>query len=274
MPDLILADFNLPDGMDGLLVAATIREKLQSHIPVMILTGDISTDNLQRIAGEDCLEFNKPVKTADVVEAIQSLLPGSRSAPRQHVQHPTRAAPSPNAPVIFLVDDDTHVREGIRDLLESDGRIVEDFASCEAFLKAYRPGQAGCLLVDAYLPGMTGLELLQRLRGDGDRLPAIMITGNSDVPMSVRAMKAGARDFIEKPSAAKSYSKASRVRSTKPRTPPSYWSGKRRRPTTSPVSRRDSARSWVWCSQGTPARISPPTSRSASAPSKIIAPRS
>lgn len=198
-PDLILADFNLPHGMDGLIVATKIRENIQRRIPVIILTGDISTDTLQRIAGEDCLQLNKPVKTSDVVEVIQSLLPGSHSMSRRHAQDPTRAAPNSNAPVIFLVDDDTYIREGIRNLLESDGRIVEDFVSCEAFLKAYRPGQPGCLLVDAYLPGMTGLELLQRLQDAGDRLPAIMITGNSDVPMSVRAMKAGARDFIEKP---------------------------------------------------------------------------
>jgi two-component system CheB/CheR fusion protein len=67
------------------------------------------------------------------------------------------------------------------------------------FLEAYRPGREGCLLIDAYLPGMNGLELLQRLGDAGHRLPAIMITGNSDVPMAVRAMKAGASDFIEKP---------------------------------------------------------------------------
>ncbi len=171
-PDLILADYNLPNGMDGLLVTAKIRERLHRHIPVIVLTGDISTDALRRIAGQDCLQLNKPVKTTDVLQAIQRLL---------------------------SIDDDGHVRDGIRDLLEADGRVVEGFASCEAFLDAYRPGQAGCLLVDAYLPGMTGLELLERLHCAGDRLPAIMITGNSDVPMAVQAMKAGARDFIEKP---------------------------------------------------------------------------
>jgi two-component system CheB/CheR fusion protein len=84
-------------------------------------------------------------------------------------------------------------------VLEEDGRTVEDYAACEAFLEAYRPGREACLLIDAYLPGMNGLELLQRLRDAGHRLPAIMITGNSDVPMAVQAMKAGASDFIEKP---------------------------------------------------------------------------
>ena len=77
------------------------------------------------------------------------------------------------------------MREAIRAVLEDDGRTVEDYATCEAFLEAYRPGREACLLIDAYLPGMSGLELLQRLGDAGHRLPAIMITGNSDVPMAV-----------------------------------------------------------------------------------------
>jgi two-component system CheB/CheR fusion protein len=87
----------------------------------------------------------------------------------------------------------------MRDLLEADGRTVEIYNSCEAFLAVYHPGRQGCLLVDARMPGMGGLELLQRLKGEGCRLPAIMITGHGDVPMAVQAMKAGAVDFIEKP---------------------------------------------------------------------------
>lgn len=197
-PDLILADYNLPNGMDGLFVTAKIRERLHRHIPVIVLTGDISTDALRRIAGQDCLQLNKPVKTTDVLQAIQRLLSIAQPALHPPPQR-AEAAPHSETSVIFIVDDDGHVRDGIRDLLEADGRVVEGFASCEAFLDAYRPGQAGCLLVDAYLPGMTGLELLERLHYAGDRLPAIMITGNSDVPMAVQAMKAGARDFIEKP---------------------------------------------------------------------------
>jgi two-component system CheB/CheR fusion protein len=101
--------------------------------------------------------------------------------------------------VIFIVDDDDQIRAALRDLLEADGRIVEDFADCDAFLRALRHGQEGCLLLDAYLPGMSGLELLNRLRQLGHALPSIMITGNSDVAMAVDAMKAGASDFIEKP---------------------------------------------------------------------------
>ena len=84
-------------------------------------------------------------------------------------------------------------------MLEEDGQTVEDYPTCEAFLEAYRPDRGACLLIDAYLPGMDGLELLQRLHDAGHRLPAIIITGNADVPMAVQAMKCGASDFIEKP---------------------------------------------------------------------------
>jgi two-component system CheB/CheR fusion protein len=198
-PDLILVDYNPPNGMDGLLVATKIRETLHRHIPVIVLTGDISTDTLRRIASEDCVQFNKPVKAAEVMQAIQRLLALSQAASHSPVARRTEAVPPAGTPVIFVVDDDSHVREGIRSLLEADGRTVEDFATCEEFLEAYHPGREGCLLVDAYLPGMTGHELLQHLRDRGYRLPAIMITGNSDVPMAVEAMKAGASDFIEKP---------------------------------------------------------------------------
>ncbi len=198
-PDLILADYNLPNGMDGLQVVASLREKLHGKIPAIILTGDISTGTLREIARQNCVRLNKPVKLKELTQAVQRLLPISRSAVSPHDRHPAEASSGPEPPVIFVVDDDSHIRELIRSVLEEEGWTVEDYADCEAFLEAYRPGREGCLLVDAYLPGMSGLELLQRLNDAGDQLPAIMITGNSDVQMAVQAMKAGASDFIEKP---------------------------------------------------------------------------
>ena len=198
-PDLVLADYNLPNGLNGLQLTAKLREKLRREIPVVILTGDISTGTLRDIALQHCLRLDKPVKLKELTQAIQSLLPKSQSATHRRVPHPAEAPGIPGPPVIFVVDDDSHIREGIRSVLENHGRTVEDYASCEAFLEAYRPGREACLLIDAYLSGMSGLELLQRLKDAGDRLPAIMITGNSDVPMAVQAMKAGASDFIEKP---------------------------------------------------------------------------
>ncbi len=113
---------------------------------------------------------------------------------------PDIAAFAKHASIIYVVDDDEDLRTALRSVLEDDGHEVRDFASCEAFLAREQRSGDGCLVVDAYLPGMSGLELLQRLRTNGDAaLPAIMITGQSDVPMAVDAMKAGAVDFIEKP---------------------------------------------------------------------------
>ena len=198
-PDLILADYNLPDGMDGLEVAAKLRERLHRDIPVIILTGDISIETIRNIALRDFVQLNKPVKLKALSQAIQSLLPMSQITPRVRAAHDAQAGDGQRPPVIFVVDDDNHVRDAIRGVLEEDGRTVEDYATCEAFLEAYRPGGGDCLLIDAYLPGMSGLELLRRLSGAGHHLAAIMITGSSDVPTAVQAMRAGALDFIEKP---------------------------------------------------------------------------
>jgi two-component system CheB/CheR fusion protein len=198
-PDLVLADYNLPGGMDGLQLAAKLQERLRWRIPTIILTGDISTQTLRDVARQDCVHVNKPVNLRELTQTIQRLLPPSPNVARAPVQHLPETGKREEKPLIFIVDDDRHIRDGIRGVLEEDGRIVEDYASGEAFLEAYRPGGEGCLLIDAYLPGMKGLELLQRLKDTDPQLPAIMITGYSDVPTAVEAMKAGASDFIEKP---------------------------------------------------------------------------
>jgi len=226
-PDLVLADYNLPNGLSGVQVVAKLRETLRRAVPAIVLTGDISTGTSGKIALLRCVQLNKPVKLMELTQAIQHLLPtptrasgrtptlpsapAPASAPASaptpvsaggteaRPSHAVEAATSQGAAVIFVVDDDRGVREAIRSVLEDDNRIVEDFASCEAFLDTYRPGRQACLVIDAYLPGMGGLELLRRLRDMGDNLPAIMITGNSDVAIAVQAMKSGASDFIEKP---------------------------------------------------------------------------
>ncbi|MSP50646.1 MAG: response regulator [Alphaproteobacteria bacterium] len=103
------------------------------------------------------------------------------------------------AVVIYVVDDDEAVRDSLQALLESKGFATAAYASAEAFLEAYRPGPADCALFDLRMAGMDGISLLERLRADGRRLPVILITGHGDVPAAVRAMQAGASDFIEKP---------------------------------------------------------------------------
>ena len=196
-PDLILADYNLPNGMNGAAVATRIREVLGRPVPAIILTGDISIGTTSTVALQHCVQLDKPVKLKELSQTIQRLLPLSRAV--THAPRPEDAGDAGGAPLIFVVDDDDSIRGAIRAVLEDDGRMVQDFESCEAFLAAFQPGRTGCLVVDAYLPGMNGLTLLRRLREAGHDLPAIMITGNSDVTIAVDAMKAGASDFIEKP---------------------------------------------------------------------------
>ena len=196
-PDVIISDYNLPNGMNGLQVTAQIRERLHREIPVIVLTGDISTAALRSIALRNCVQLNKPVKVNELTQSIQRLL--ATSPPAAPAPQLVAATDGMAPPVIIVVDDDDQLRATLREVLEEDGRIVEDYSTCEAFLAAYRPGREACLLIDAYLPGMSGLELLQRLADAGHRLPAIMITGRSDVSTAVQAMKAGASDFIEKP---------------------------------------------------------------------------
>jgi RNA polymerase sigma factor (sigma-70 family) len=100
---------------------------------------------------------------------------------------------------VFVVDDDQAMRNSLKWLIESVGVQVESYASADEFLRDYQPGQAGCLVADVRMPGMSGLDLQDYLVEHKIRIPVVIITGHGDVPMAVRAMKSGAIDFIEKP---------------------------------------------------------------------------
>jgi two-component system response regulator FixJ len=100
---------------------------------------------------------------------------------------------------VFVVDDDDAVRDSLRALLESAGFLVRDFRSAREFLADTALPNSGCLIADIRMPDMDGLALQQELVNRAIDIPVIMITGHGDVPIAVRAMKAGAVDFIEKP---------------------------------------------------------------------------
>jgi len=104
-----------------------------------------------------------------------------------------------SAPVVFVVDDDSSVRDSLRRLISSVGFGVEVFPIAQAFLKARRPDVPGCLVLDVRLPGLSGLDLQRELADTEAALPIIFLTGHGDIPMSVRAMKAGAVEFLTKP---------------------------------------------------------------------------
>jgi len=183
-PDLVLADYNLPNGPNGLELARMIRAAADRPVPALILTGDISHATSRAVAEAGCALLSKPAGLPELREAIARLLAPAADA-RQ--------------PVVFVVDDDDEVRGAIMAVLEADGRTAAGYPSGEAFLQAFRQGTGDCLLIDAALPGISGVELLEQLRAAGHSLPVIVVTGQSDVPMAIRAMKAGASDFIEKP---------------------------------------------------------------------------
>jgi RNA polymerase sigma factor (sigma-70 family) len=102
-------------------------------------------------------------------------------------------------PIVFIVDDDASVREALKSLIRSVGLHVELFGSATEFLETQRPDAPSCLVLDVRLPGISGLDLQHRLADANVHIPIIIITGHGDIPMSVRAMKAGAIEFLTKP---------------------------------------------------------------------------
>ena len=103
------------------------------------------------------------------------------------------------APIVFVVDDDMSVRESLELLIQTAGWQAETFASAREFLARPRPLVPSCLVLDVSLPDLNGLDLQQRIGADRSDMPIIFITGHGDIPMSVRAMKAGAVEFLTKP---------------------------------------------------------------------------
>jgi FixJ family two-component response regulator len=105
----------------------------------------------------------------------------------------------PDIPKVFIIDDDAAIRASIQGLLKSVGLQSEGFESAEEFLKTKRPDGPNCLILDVSLPGINGLQFQQQLRDAGLQVPIIFITGHGDIPMSVKAMKSGAVEFLTKP---------------------------------------------------------------------------
>ncbi|CCG42412.1 Hybrid two-component sensor-regulator transcriptional histidine kinase fixJ (modular protein) [Magnetospirillum molischianum DSM 120] len=189
--DLVVTDYTLRDGPTGLDLISRLRTTEQPDLPVILLTGDISTTTLRKIGTHTgCIHMTKPVSTTQLLHAAGVLL--------SRTQRPGTDARS-MGPTIFVIDDDEALRQTMGALLTEEGRSVESYPNAEAFLNAVGSTREGCLLVDAVMPGMGGLELLKHLRSQNRRLPAIVMTGHGDITMAVTAMKAGATDFVSKP---------------------------------------------------------------------------
>jgi len=197
-PDLILADHSLSAGAGGPATIENVRRILARQIPALVLTGDLSSKTLRTYARHKIPHLSKPVKLRDVVSSIEDLLmrfTGEGPTDEDSVVEAEDVADR----LVEIIDDEEGVRDNIRDLFEAAGWSVATYISAEEYLAQHTPEQVSCLLIDAYLPGMSGLELLDLLKKRGHGSPVIIVTGHSDVHMAVEAMKKGAVDFIEKP---------------------------------------------------------------------------
>ncbi|MEO7996614.1 MAG: response regulator [Gemmatimonadaceae bacterium] len=195
--DIVFADYNLSDGATGVQVVHAMRARFGHSLPAVIFTGDTSPEVVGILAQNDCVHLRKPVNFGEALRAVERALTGSNTKPAPH----QRGSDGEEAgrPTVYVVDDDPQLRESLCELLVLNGYAALPYASCELFLANYHIQGAACLIIDAYLPGMTGIELLDELQATGRLLPSIMITGLGDIATAVDAMKAGAVEFIEKP---------------------------------------------------------------------------
>jgi len=115
------------------------------------------------------------------------------------MKRPAHTAERQVEPTVFVVDDDASVRDALGSLIRSVGLRVEMFASAKEFLRRTTPDGPACLVLDVRLPGLSGLELQGELTATSNQIPIIFITAHGDIPMTVRAMKAGAVEFLSKP---------------------------------------------------------------------------
>ena len=182
--DLIVADYNLP-GANGLEVIAKIEQATGRKIPAIMLTGDISAATLRNIAQQHYVHLYKPVDARSLMRHVAGIL--------------DKTDRNAAAPTVFIVDDDPEIRTMMRGMVERRGYRAEIFADGASFLKAYTPGRSGCLLADARMPGLGGIDLIKHVTEMQPSLPVIMITAYGDIAMAVTAMKAGAFDFLQKP---------------------------------------------------------------------------
>ena len=196
-PDLLLTDYDLRGGTSGLRLAQDLPDILGNPLPTIVLTGDITAETMTAIAATDFRQITKPVMPQVLLAMISDMLRVTRKVSARQTLRTGACATT-----VHVVDDDPMIREAMRRLFEAEGWSVVCYPSAEDFLAVPRPDASACLLVDAVLPGMSGVDLLALLQAENSQVPSVVLTGNGDAAMAVAAMKAGASDLIEKPASA------------------------------------------------------------------------
>lgn len=188
-PEIIIVDSSYGIELSKKIVTS-LRWMYGQDVPAIVLGG---RQGMEDAISEPRAFLQKPIRPSELAPQIARFLALVRSAASRRLHRSDRSQ------TVFVVDDDGVLRDAVRDVLTEQGQDVELFTSSEAFLAAYNDTRRGCLITDNRLPGMSGVALLERLKSDGANLPSIMITGHGDTPTAVRALKAGAIDYLEKP---------------------------------------------------------------------------
>ena len=188
-PEIIIADSSYGTELTKKIVTS-LRWMYGQDVPAIILG---EREGMEDAISDPRVFLRKPIRPSELASQITRFLAVVRSAASKRLHR------SDHTQTVFVVDDDGVLRDAVRDVLSQQGQDVELFTSSEAFLAAYNDTRRGCLILDNKLPGMSGVAMLERLKSDGANLPSIMITGHGDTPTAVRALKAGAIDYLEKP---------------------------------------------------------------------------
>jgi FixJ family two-component response regulator/chemotaxis methyl-accepting protein methylase/signal transduction histidine kinase len=197
VPDVMLADYNLPGGMDGLALKTALEEQAGTMINSVILSGDISLQALQRFKTSGLPVMIKPVSEAALFETLARAMAENASA--TVTERLSKLPPETRRMTICLIEDSLAVRQTLSQMLEADGFTVASFASASAYLEAAVTMEDRLLILDQGLPGMSGLELLAQLAEQDAMWPCILLSGRSDQRLAVLAMQAGAFTVLVKP---------------------------------------------------------------------------
>lgn len=200
LPDLLIVDYSLAGKLDGFSLARIMIASFGVRIPVIILAGDITAETRQVIAEQEFTLLYKPVRPEILESEIKRLL--ENAAPNRSGSRPDMVG-GQAIPRVIILDDNEKFNEMLSTLLTARGYSVTSFSCGATFLDHLKDlgagGEAICILVDAYLGSMDGLSILHAVKQTIPSARVIMATGASDVQVAVRALKAGAVDFFEKP---------------------------------------------------------------------------
>lgn len=193
-PEVIVANFSrLSNGVAERAIRE-LRKLLGQQTPVLIIA-DEAWRASQSAINDPVTYLSKPATAEEIANQASQSLQIARDRLAQHGTKEHRSS----SQTTFIVDDDRLLLDAMNSLLKARGEHVEIYSSAESFLESYRLSRRGCLVLDDKLPGLQGIELLERLKAKGATLPAIVLTGHGNIATAVRAMRMGAIDYIEKP---------------------------------------------------------------------------